>query len=312
MNIAKHVMACSLGAFVAGCGGGGAVGPLGSGTVPLGAAPSATPQDLTTLSALTEVRVNSELSGTVNISTGVVTPLATTTRVGFRVSAGQIVEVALVVPEAGINASYSGSAITPRNDTTVTGFVWADSLAFAGTTVQGISIVNPDPARLDYHTLGSWANVPAPLSTYSYGYVILGTATPAAQVPVSGSASYVGLLSAAYSGPSTLLEVSAQANATANFASNAVTLTTTGSQRLDALTPSSTAVTDSGFNLSGTLNWTPGTNQLSGTLTTANGLSGAATARFYGPAAQELGGTFDLSAGVSVNRLIGGFSLSQP
>lgn len=312
MAVTKRVMVSSMAAALVGCGGGGGGGPLGNSAVSLGAAPSAIPQDLTTLSALTEVSVNSGLSSTANIGTGVITPLSATTRVGFRMSAGQIVEVALVVPEAGINASFTGSAITQRNDTAAAAFVWADAIAIVGNAVHGISILNPDTARLNYHTLGSWANIPAPLGTYASGYVTLGAATPVAQVPTSGTASYAGLLNAAYTGPGLLYEIAAQANATADFATRAVTLTTSGSQRLDALTPSSTAVADSGFNLSGTLNWTAGTNQLSGILTTGNGLSGPATAKFFGPAAEELGGTFDLSVGGSVNRLIGGFGLSQP
>lgn len=313
MYVTKQVIACGLAAIVTGCGGGGGGGAsLGIGSVPLGAAPSAIPQDLTTLSELTEVRVNSDLSATTNVATGVITPLAATTRVSLRMAAGQIVGVAAFIPEAGINVWFSGSVITQRSDTSVAGFVWADAISVVGTTTRVISIVTPDPARLNYHTLGSWASIPAPLGTYTSGYVTLGTATPVAQIPVSGTASYAGLLNAAYTGASTLYEVSAQANAVADFVARAVTLTTSGSHLLDALTPSSTAVADSGFNLSGTLNWTAGTNQLSGTLTTGNGLSGPATAKFFGPAAEELGGTFDLSAGGSVNRLIGGFGLSQP
>ena len=70
----------------------------------------------------------------------------------------------------------------------------------------------------------------------------------------------------------------------------------------------------SGFNLNGALSYAAGKNTLTGTLRTGNGLlSGSATARFYGPAAQEFGGVFTLT-GPQVNggsetpvRFIGGF-----
>jgi hypothetical protein len=39
------------------------------------------------------------------------------------------------------------------------------------------------------------------------------------------------------------------------------------------------------------------TNQITGNVTTVGGLNGSVSARFYGPAAQEIGGTFALSAG---------------
>jgi hypothetical protein len=73
------------------------------------------------------------------------------------------------------------------------------------------------------------------------------------------------------------------------------------------------AITTSNFtpmNMTGTLTYAAGTNSISGTVTTPGGtasgitvsaLSGSINARFYGPTAQEIGGTFGLTgAGLEV------------
>ena len=46
--------------------------------------------------------------------------------------------------------------------------------------------------------------------------------------------------------------------------------------------------------MNGTLNHAAGSNQFTGTVT-ATGLSGSATGNFYGPAAQEIGGIYNLT-----------------
>jgi hypothetical protein len=72
--------------------------------------------------------------------------------------------------------------------------------------------------------------------------------------------------------------------------------------------------TYAGTALSGQLTYAPQQNALSGVLTTANGqFSGAASARFYGPAAQEVGGAFVLAptSGSAPDRVIGGFGAAR-
>jgi hypothetical protein len=49
---------------------------------------------------------------------------------------------------------------------------------------------------------------------------------------------------------------------------------------------------NSSLRMTGTLNYASGSNQFSGAISTDGGMTGSATGRFYGPAAQEIGGTF--------------------
>ncbi len=61
--------------------------------------------------------------------------------------------------------------------------------------------------------------------------------------------------------------------------------------------------------MAGTLSYPAATNALSGTLTTADGKTGAATGNFYGPQAAELGVTFKL--GSPSGTLVGGAALKR-
>ena len=48
-----------------------------------------------------------------------------------------------------------------------------------------------------------------------------------------------------------------------------------------------------GLDLTGTLRYAAGTNTFGGDITSANGMSGRADGRFYGPGAEEVGGVFE-------------------
>jgi hypothetical protein len=71
---------------------------------------------------------------------------------------------------------------------------------------------------------------------------------------------------------------------------------------------------NSNLNLSGTLSYLAGSNQFSGTVNTTS-MSGIATGKFYGPSAQEIGGTFSVSNGTvgsGGSAYIGGFGGKRP
>jgi hypothetical protein len=67
---------------------------------------------------------------------------------------------------------------------------------------------------------------------------------------------------------------------------------------------------DTSLNLSGTLSYAPGANSFGGTLTAGNGISGPASGRFYGPAAQEMGGVYSLQG--QAGSMLGGFGAKRP
>jgi hypothetical protein len=95
-------------------------------------------------------------------------------------------------------------------------------------------------------------------------------------------------------------------SANVDFGVRTVVFTTSGTQ---ALTASGTALPNAqGLNLSGTAQYSIGTNQFVVPVTTANSqLSGNANGRFYGPAAQEIGGVYNLTgSGASMGGAFGG------
>ena len=62
------------------------------------------------------------------------------------------------------------------------------------------------------------------------------------------------------------------------------------------------------FDLGGTLTYSPATNTFTGTLTNAGGtMSGSSTGRYYGPAAQELGGVFTVKSANTSESLTGAY-----
>jgi hypothetical protein len=69
-------------------------------------------------------------------------------------------------------------------------------------------------------------------------------------------------------------------------------------------------MSDPSLNLSGALLFPPGTNQLSGTLTSTGGMTGPASAKFFGPAAKEVGGTFFVTNGGN-QQMNGAFGLHR-
>jgi hypothetical protein len=91
--------------------------------------------------------------------------------------------------------------------------------------------------------------------------------------------------------------------ASVNFATRQIGFATTST----AKTNLSTGVTSSATsqNLSGTLSYSAGSNNISGNLTSTGGMSGTAVGQFFGPSANEIGGTYKVNSGSSY--MIGGF-----
>ena len=81
----------------------------------------------------------------------------------------------------------------------------------------------------------------------------------------------------------------ANMQANANFATRQLNFQTNFTEQTANLL---TSAMNANLNMSGTLSYNPGSNPFRGAVSTAGGMTGAATGRFYGPAAQEIGGTF--------------------
>jgi hypothetical protein len=151
-----------------------------------------------------------------------------------------------------------------------------------------------------YGAWGAWGNVGAGGNAVS-----IGALTPSSGIPSSGNAVFSGgsngyLINGGYS-----YITSANMTANVNFATQSISFATTGTTAVGKIGGS---VTDaSGLNLTGTMSYTSGKNLITGAVTSTSGMSGSIIANFYGPNANEIGGTYGLTKATTGTSLVGGF-----
>ncbi len=116
----------------------------------------------------------------------------------------------------------------------------------------------------------------------------VGAATGAASIPTAGSATYVGVTAGhQIATDGTLFGTNSNLTAVADFGARSVSLASTN-----------TSLKKSDLDFLGTLTYFAGSNRFTGNVTTVGGgtgsapMTGTATGLFYGPAAEEIGGTF--------------------
>lgn len=168
------------------------------------------------------------------------------------------------------------------------------------------------PAGWNYQTFGVWAQVTTSTSFQS-GAISAGVLTPGSAVPTTGIATFTGIANGffvQYIGgvpPGTASTTTATMIANVDFLNRNIGFSTTGSMQtpLNGAPPFSQPALD----MTGTWTYAAGSNSFIGSVTTS-GMSGTASGRFYGPAAQEIGGTFSLSGSSGV--FVGGFGGKRP
>ncbi|MEH6575684.1 MAG: transferrin-binding protein-like solute binding protein [Amphritea sp.] len=160
----------------------------------------------------------------------------------------------------------------------------------------------------NYQTFGSWVTGFGSGSG-KIGAISSGAPSAASAIPVTGIATFSGLVSGIYV-DSAGEGFSAVGDLTvgADFTSRILSFTTTNTQKV-ALDTAITS-TASNLNMIGALTYNAGINSFTGSVT-ATGLTGTADGQFYGPEAQELGGVFTLRASSSVETFKGGFGAAQ-
>ena len=192
-------------------------------------------------------------------------------------------------------SAASGDAIA--KDATGANFIFTNQKS----TSIGI-LGNPYYYGYQYQTYGAWGawgNV-----GMSGNAISIGTLTPTSGIPTSGSAVFTGgangYLISAYS-----YVTSAAMTANVDFAARTVAFSTSNS----TLTGKSGGTTSAAnwLNLTGSMSYASGKNQMTGTVSSASGMSGSIIANFYGPSANEIGGTYGLSQPTTGNSLVGGF-----
>lgn len=181
----------------------------------------------------------------------------------------------------------------------------AEASPFVSSFARHVVVLADAPALgWDYQSFGAWNGI----GDQADGMVAttFGAATPASAVPAAGAATFTGRLAGLYvssAGQGSL--AAANLSVQADFSSRSLTLksdSTFTSRDLAAGAPAPQ------LNLSGTLTYAPGSSVFSGTLANAGGtMSGSSNGRFYGPAAQELGGTFALRSGTTPESFVGAY-----
>lgn len=157
---------------------------------------------------------------------------------------------------------------------------------------------NPYDFGWDYQTFGTWVTG-AGTGSGTVGVASIGWTTSASSVPTTGTATYTGYTGGRYAGSDgTEYFTSSNLSASANFASRSIGVATTNTYKTTSL--SSPGSADSNLNFTGTATYSAGSNQFSGAMTTGSGLTGTLTGLFYGPSAEEIGGTFGFQAGSGV------------
>jgi hypothetical protein len=150
----------------------------------------------------------------------------------------------------------------------------------------------------DYQAFGVWNTG---TGSGTIGAVTIGAETAGAAIPLSGTGSFVGVSGGWYADSSGIpYFTSSNMTASANFGARSIAFATSNTA---ISTDLRSATANSNLNMSGTLIYSAGGNQFTGPVSTVGGgpgnavMSGTATGKFYGPAAQEIGGTFSLSNG---------------
>lgn len=178
----------------------------------------------------------------------------------------------------------------------------------SGDALKTGVIANPHAQGWNYQSFGVWNSHGA--STQQIAAFSFGAATPASAVPTSGNASFVGKLGGVYVSPAGEGSVaSADVRVNANFNSRSLSFASSGTSLTQDL---KTARTAPHLDLAGTLTYSPATNTFSGTVTNAGAtMNGSSTGRFYGPAAQELGGVLTVKSPTTVETLTGAYGAKR-
>ena len=166
-------------------------------------------------------------------------------------------------------------------------------------------VVDPTVAGWNYQSFGVWGTELS-ATTWQLGAISAGSPTSGAALPTTGTATFTGIASGIYVDlAGTPYATIAGMSAAVDFGSRSIQFSTSDTRLSNSNTDART--TDNGLNLSGTLSYAQGVNSFSGAVGTQNlQLSGQGAGRFYGPAAEEIGGVYSLQ-GNGVSRMLGGF-----
>lgn len=172
--------------------------------------------------------------------------------------------------------------------------------------------VDPFVEGFEYQSFGVWGRLDETTGRGVAGAFSVGSKTAVADIPTTGSATFVGSATGIYAVGDNARLTAAKMTADVSFATRTVAFSTSNTQagglgEIIGSQPGSPGWHDrAGLDLSGTLSYAAGSNNITGDVRSADGMTGAAAASFYGPNAAEVGGTFAVGEGTT-RRFFGGF-----
>jgi len=298
-RVSSIVAITSVLAACGGGGGGGNPGPAAFTSFPIPASSSA-------------VMSCDSAQGTyvANLTTGQVTPGAINPQ-----QAGATFTVTTDTtgaPSAFKLTTASGTNLTWTSPVDTLGQLSANPNVIAAVSANGQNLVlagNPTTQGWSYQNFGVW-ETGAGTGSGTYGEASFGAATPAGSVPTAGTATYNGTSIGFYvDAAGTQYYTTSNLTSNANFAARTLSFATSGTQQSTSLGLGSFS-TNTILDFTGALAYSAGSNQFTGAVNnTGSTLIGTTTGRFYGPAAQEIGGTFSL--GGSAGNYGGGFGAKK-
>ena len=301
---------CILSALVlAGCGGGGGSGGGGSGS-------GATPQAFTSFEnlepgSLVQLDAGTARQGIVRVGDDGETIVAQGPFAAVDATLDVQLDADADLTTLRLRAGGRTIALDLRRDDTDGGELEGDARFIVieretDTSLAYIALSDPEAFGFDYLTFGEWASFRAPTPEVLIGWGAFGAKTAVAGMPTAETATYTGAtLGSAFVADGDidgLQDVGADVTLNANFGTATLGFTTTRTRDLetDALIPA--------LNMNGTLAINGA--GFGGTATTTSGWSGPVDGSFYGPAAEEAGGVFDVS-GAGFERYMGAFGAKQ-
>lgn len=200
------------------------------------------------------------------------------------------------------NGSTTINMSTSNGDTLSSGFGGASTLGLNKTQTTMAVFANPTINAYEYQTYGAWG---AYGNGGAAGAISVGNVTPLAGLPTSGTGAFIGGASGYYIDPSNnAYLVNATLNVNVDFAGRTASFNTSNSAMTGG--PSGSPIGNGDLNLSGNLSYGAGSTKLSGTVTSTNGMTGPVNGKFYGPVANEIGGTYAVS-GSGLGSMVGSF-----
>ena len=198
-----------------------------------------------------------------------------------------------------------------RRDDTDAGELEGDARFFGieretETRLDIIALSESDAFEFNYLLFGEWASVRAPTPEVLIGWGAFGAKTELAGMPAD-TATYTGAaIGSAFPADGNIdgvQDVGAEVTLNANFAATTLGFTTTGTRDLETDAPIPALDMTGALTIDGA--------GFGGAATTTSGWSGPVDGSFYGPAAQEAGGVFDMEGLNGFERYAGAFGAKQ-